>query len=318
MKSLIAIVCCFGIAAAGMAQDAAANPKAGRLQAKDANGDGRLTAAELGDVFWNRAKDFDANGDGALDAVELAAVMGKQKSKAKGGKGVQERPGGANAAFEIREFLGSNGQKIRYSLFVPKLRPEATPLLPLVLCLHGAGGNTEAANRLAVPQMQAKHPCIVMAPACEGESARWVMGDFRVQPSTRVVMPELMEALKAVVAETKADSKRVYVTGQSMGGVGTWGLIAAHPETFAAAVPVCGIWKADDAPKMNGVAIWAFHGEKDPTVPVTGSRDMIDALKRAGVKPEPKYTEFPGVGHGSWGPAYEKAELWDWLFAQRR
>jgi predicted peptidase len=69
---------------------------------------------------------------------------------------------------------------------------------------------------------------------------------------------------------------------------------------------------------MNGVAIWAFHGEADATVPVSGSRDMIAALKAAGVKPEPKYTEFPGVGHGSWEPAYDTSQLWDWMFAQKR
>jgi predicted peptidase len=69
---------------------------------------------------------------------------------------------------------------------------------------------------------------------------------------------------------------------------------------------------------MKGVALWAFHGEKDPTVPVTGSREMIAALKKANVSPEPKYTEFPGVGHGSWGPAYESNEMWEWMFEQRR
>lgn len=69
---------------------------------------------------------------------------------------------------------------------------------------------------------------------------------------------------------------------------------------------------------MNGVPVWAFHGADDPTVPVSGSRDMIAALKKGGVKPEPKYTELPGVGHGSWEPAYQTAELWEWLFAQKK
>ncbi len=284
--------------------------KFARLQSMDANKDGKLSKEELGEQFWSRASGYDANGDGVLDATELTAMQ----EKGRRGKEQQSRPGGANAAFEVREFKGSNGQTIRYSLFVPKDKPAA---LPLLLCLHGAGGNTDAANRLAAPEMQAKHPCIVMAPACDGKSTRWAKSEFR-GTDARIVMPELIEALDAVVAETKADAKRLYLTGQSMGGVGTWGIIAEHAVKFAAAVPVCGIWQTTDAAKMNGVAIWAFHGDQDEAVPVSGSRDMIAALKTAGVKPEPKYTEFPGVGHGSGGLAYEKVELWEWLFAQKR
>lgn len=284
--------------------------KFARLQTMDANKDGKLSKEELGAQFWGRASGFDANGDGVLDAAEIAAMQ----EKGRRGKDEQSRPGGANAAFDVREFKGTNGQTIRYSLFMPKDKPAG---LPLVLCLHGAGGNTEAANLLAAPEMQAKHPCIVIAPACDGKSTRWANSEFRASDA-RSVMPELMEALDAVVAETKADSKRLYLTGQSMGGMGTWGIIAEHAAKFAAAVPVCGIWQPADAPKMNGVPIWCFHGADDKTVPVSGSRDMIEALKKAAVKPEPKYTEFPGVGHGSWGPAYEMAELWEWMFAQKR
>lgn len=282
-----------------------------RLKTIDANKDGKVSKEELGEKFWGRASGFDADGDGALDAKEMEALM----SKGRRGKAEQARPGGVNSAFEVREHKTTDGQTMRYSLFVPRDQPEN---LPLVLCLHGAGGSTAAANLLAVAEMQAKHPCIVMAPACDGRETRWAKHEFRGGLEVRSVMPELMEALDAVVKATKADAKRLYITGQSMGGMGTWGIIASHADKFAAAVPVCGLWQAADAAKMNGVAIWAFHGADDKTVPVAGSRDMIEALKKAGVNPEPRYTELPGVGHGSWGPAYEKAELWEWLFAQRR
>lgn len=286
--------------------------KFARLESADANKDGKLSKEELGAQFWSRASGFDANGDGVLDAAELEAMKGKGRR----GNEQQARPGGANSAFEVREFKASNGETMRYSLFVPKEKGESA--LPLVLCLHGAGGGTDAANLLASPAMQAKHPCIVMAPACDGKNTRWAKSEFRGGADVRSVMPELIEALDAVVAETKADKARLYITGQSMGGMGTWGVIAEHAAKFAAAVPVCGIWQPEDAPKMSGVAIWAFHGAEDKTVPVSGSREMIEVLKKAEVKPEPKYTEFPGVGHGSWGPAYETAELWEWLFAQRK
>jgi predicted peptidase len=132
----------------------------------------------------------------------------------------------------------------------------------------------------------------------------------------RAVLPELMGALDALLRELPIDPDRVYLTGQSMGGFGTWGAIAAHPARFAAAVPVCGGWPPEDAPKMKRVPVWAFHGEQDKTVPVEGSRRIIAALKAAGV--EPRYTELPGVGHGSWDPAYATAELWDWMFAQKK
>ena len=299
------------ICSLAMAQDKGIN--ADRLMTKDANKDGKLSKEELGEQFWKRVAGFDADADGALDAKEIEAML----SKGRRGKAEQARPGAANAAFDVREFKATNDQTMRYSLFVPKGNTES---LPLVLCLHGAGGGTDAANLLASNAMQAKHPCIVMAPACDGKSTRWAKAkiEFRNGKDARSVMPELMEALNAVITETKADASRIYITGQSMGGMGTWGILASHAETFAAAVPVCGIWQTDDAPKMNGVPIWAFHGDKDEAVPVTGSRDMIEALKKAGVKPEPRYTEFAGVGHGSWGQAYATAELWEWMFAQRK
>lgn len=248
-----------------------------RLAVKETNTDGKLSRAELGEQFWKRAAGFDI--DETLGEQELAALL------AKGRRGVKEqaRPGGANAAFSVKEFRASNGQTLRYSLFVPTERSDER--LPLVLCLHGAGGNTAAANVLAAADMQKRHPCIVMAPACDGKSVRWVQHEYRGGDQIRAVMPELIEAVDHVVVEHKVDSTRPYITGQSMGGLGTWGLVANHPAKFAAAVPVCGTWSPADAKKMDGVALWAFHGADDRTVPASGSRDMIAALKAAKIKP---------------------------------
>ena len=155
MKTIIPIIGCF-IALGAFAQDKGA--KLDRIFDKNTNKDGKVTKDELGGKYWARAAGFNADGDGALDAKELAALTGKGGR----GRGEEARPGGANTSFEVREFKGANGQTIRCSLFVPKEKPAS---LPLVLCLHGAGGGTAAANILAAPEMQAKHPCIVMARA---------------------------------------------------------------------------------------------------------------------------------------------------------
>lgn len=296
-----------------VAMAAAQAPRAGlsleRLHAADRNRDGSLSQDELGESLWKRLAGFDTDGDGKLDTRELAALADVKGAASKD----ERRPGGANASFTIREHKASNGHTLRYSLFVPTDAPKK---LPVVLCLHGAGGNTAAANVLAGAALQKKHPCIIVAPACDGRGTRWVESTFRKSDKQRACTVELMETLDAVVRDTGADPSRIYVTGQSMGGVGTWGLLAAHPTKFAAAVPVCGIWEAADAAKLAKVPVWAFHGAKDPTVPVEGTRRMIDGMKAAGGTP--KYTEFPNVGHGSWDAAYATEGLWEWMFAQKR
>ena len=275
------------------------------LLSLDKNKDGKLTQDEVSPALWKRLAAFDANGDGVLSAEELAAA------DKKGGEG--RKPGGATATFEVRQFKAENGRTLEYSLFTPP-NVKAGTKLPLVLCLHGTGGGTDAARVLAQPERQAKHPCFVMAPSVGEKGNRWVDSAFR-EGKGRSVLPELIGALDAALRELPVDADRVYITGQSMGGVGTWGAIAAHPERFAAAVPVCGIWQPEDAPKMARVPVWAFHGDQDNAVPVEGSRKMIAALKAAGAAP--RYTEFPGVGHGSWDAAYATDAMWDWLFQQK-
>ncbi len=281
--------------------------KTERLEKLDANGDGKVDRDEVSEAVWKRIAAHDTNGDGVLSGEELDSLKGKASES--------RRPGGATSAFEVREFQASNTQTLRYSLFTPK-NVGAGEKLPLALCLHGAGGNTEAAKVLAAPEQQKKHPCFIVAPACETKQCRWVIGTFRNNPDQRAVEPELMEALDALLRDVAIDPDRVYLTGQSMGGLGTWGLIVAHPDRFAAAVPVCGAWEPSDAEKIAKVPVWAFHGAKDPTVPVEGSRRMIEAMKVAGGSP--RYTEYPDVGHGSWNAAYATTEMWDWMFQQRR
>ena len=102
-----------------------------------------------------------------------------------------------------------------------------------------------------------------------------------------------------------------------MGGYGTWGLLAEHPQLFAAAVPICGGGDRVAAEKMKDIPIWAFHGDQDEAVKVERSQEMVDAIKAAGGK-KVKLTNDEGVGHNSWSPTYDNDEVYDWLLSHER
>ena len=124
-----------------------------------------------------------------------------------------------------------------------------------------------------------------------------------------------VEIVKATAKEFSVDPERIYVMGLSMGGFGTWDLVMRHPDLFAAAVPICGGAHPAKAKDVKA-KVWTFHGGADTVVPVLGTQQMIDALKEA--KKDPKYTEFPGVGHDSWKNAWKQEGLVEWLFEQKK
>jgi predicted peptidase len=150
-----------------------------------------------------------------------------------------------------------------------------------------------------------------MAPAA-GKDESWASPRL----GSKQLLSAVLEAVRKLLETSPIDPDRVYVTGQSMGGYGSWGAAATAPDLFAAAVPVCGGGNPADAARIAKVAIWAFHGDADKTVPVEQSRTMIEALKKAGV--EPTYTEYAGVPHNSWDKAYAEDKMWEWMFAQKK
>jgi predicted peptidase len=101
-----------------------------------------------------------------------------------------------------------------------------------------------------------------------------------------------------------------------MGGMGTFSIAAAHPDRWAAIVPICGRGDVKTAAKLKDIPCWCFHGDADSAVNVSGSRNMMEAIKKAGGSP--KYTEYPGVGHNSWDKAYAEKELFPWLLEQKK
>jgi predicted peptidase len=216
--------------------------------------------------------------------------------------------------FEGRTYKNS-GHTMPYRLFIPK-GYDPSKKYPLVLWLHGSGsvGNDNrkqisSASTLGThtwtrSENQAKYPAFILAPQCPSGKAWTSPGELTT----------VLEILAAVQKEFSIDSQRLYVAGQSMGGYGTWALIALRPNMFAAAIPLCGGGHVADAPRIAKIPIWAFHGEADPTVSVWESRKMIEAIKKVGGKP--RYSEYPGVRHEVWERTFKEPGLLDWVFAQ--
>ena len=229
--------------------------------------------------------------------------------------------------FEKRKFQPREGATLLYRFLKPA-KVEAGKTYPLVLFLHGAGergdDNTKplvhGVKTFATPEFLAKFPCFVVVPQCP-ENTKWADIDWT---TNKVVIPEqespaaklVMQCLDGLEKEFPIDTNREYVTGLSMGGFGTWDAISRHPQRFAAAVPVCGGCDLSQAKKIAHIPIWTFHGAKDQVVKVERTREIVEALKAAGA--QPKYTEYPEVGHDSWNGAYKHQAMYDWLFAQKR
>jgi predicted peptidase len=218
-----------------------------------------------------------------------------------------------------------DGQKLPYRLLKPAKVEDGTRY-PLVIFLHGAGERgTDNEKQLVhgVPQFVAnreKYPCFLIAPQCP-DGKKWVEVDWSADAHTLPKDPGEVGQLTLALIEQSlkdlpVDPKRVYLTGLSMGGYGTWDILARRPELFAAAAPVCGGADEATATKIKDIPVWVFHGAKDGAVKVARSRNMVAALEKAGGKP--KYTEYPDVGHNSWDPAYKDPEFYEWLFAQSK
>ena len=205
---------------------------------------------------------------------------------------------------------------LRYLLSLPVGYERArTRRWPLILFLHGAGerGNDLAKVKLhgiprvveqrRVPEL-ADFPFIAVSPQCPTES--WW---------TRETLA-LEALLDAIEEEFRVDPDRIYVTGLSMGGFGTFALAAAQPHRFAAIAPVCGGGSRIDARRIAHLPTWVFHGAKDETVPLGCSSEMVEAIARFGGTP--RFTVYPDAKHDSWTETYDNPELYRWLLSHTR
>lgn len=226
-----------------------------------------------------------------------------------------------------------NQETYRYQVFVPA-NWDPHQKWPVILFLHGAGERgddgllqTDVGIGHALRTHAVDWPLVVVMPQCRRDKV-WTDPDMQAQA---------LAALDESMKEFHGDHKRVYLTGLSMGGYGTWDLATKFPPRFAALVVICGgieplkdwprlrVTLADDpkiadpfaeaARRIGKIPVWIFHGAADPAVPVEQSRKMVAALKA--VNDNVRYTEYPGVGHNSWDAAYAEPELAKWLLGRK-
>jgi predicted peptidase len=188
---------------------------------------------------------------------------------------------------------------------------------PLILFLHGAGERGSDVQKVAVHgpvKYVSAHPdlpFIIVSPQC---------------PEHQIWSKEVLLALlDEIMANYAVDTNRVYLTGLSMGGYGTWDLGTTCPGKFAALVPICGggelisvlMSSRDEGPALKSLGVWAFHGGKDPVVPMQESQRMVDTLKKIGAQ-DVKLTIYPEAQHDSWTETYNNPELYEWLLKHAR
>ena len=229
-----------------------------------------------------------------------------------------------SARFSYNKYGNDKGDTLLYRQLLPD--SDTFRRYPLVIFLHGSGerGNDNEAQlkwgvaNFATDQNMVLHPAFVIAPQCP-EKISWSSfsrPDMKLQPTPTKPMELLIGLIHQLIRTQRIDSNRIYITGLSMGGYGTYDAILRYPHLFAAAVPVCGAGDASKASSIAHLPLWIFHGAEDPAVDPKYSLEMFQALTKAGARPG--FTQYPEVGHFSWLHAYSDQIMMEWLFRQHK
>ena len=272
-------------------------------------------------------------------ALPVAAAMAFQEidQAAVPGKVTVSAADGVSDSIENEEGEGVDNPEeeeltVPFRLVVPA-EIEEGKTYPLIVFLHGAGerGDDNALQlkhfvaRMATEQMRQKYPCFILAPQCPKER-RWVDvdwgdvrgGAFPERPS--LPLAGAIKAYRETLESRPIDRSRIYITGLSMGGYGTWHLADLLRDEVAAAVPICGGGDVGDAKRYVGLPLWVYHGAKDRAVPVERSRQMVEAIRK--VDGDVNYTEYIDGGHQIWDDAYfgtdDDPGVLPWLFEQKK
>lgn len=230
--------------------------------------------------------------------------------------------------FRYNQFANEEGDTLQYRFLFPDYNLRRK--FPLVIFLHGSGerGNDNEAQlkwgvrEFADENMMIKFPAFVVAPQCPDEMG-WenvIENDttktITLKPAPSKTMELVISLIHQLITEFPVDTNRIYITGLSMGGYGTYDAIMRYPDLFAAAVPVCGAGDTSKAASIAHIPIWIFHGAEDSSVDPQYSLDMFSALSKAGA--HPGFTQYPEVGHFSWLAAYTDPMMIAWLFRQHK
>jgi predicted peptidase len=233
---------------------------------------------------------------GLAFCTTITAALGAGAPNAESG---QQRPQKLQRTIKVN---------LDYLMYLPKDYAQKDSW-PLLLFLHGSGergDNLDLVKKHGPPKLIAagkEFPFIVVSPQCPKYCQDW-------QPC------ELLALLDEITEKYKVDKDRVFVTGLSMGGYGTWSLAAYSPDRFAAIVPICGEGDPGWAQRISPIPVWVFHGGKDTVVPIKGDKELVAALKKAGG--DVKFTVYPEAKHDSWTQAYNDPDLYKWMLAQQR
>jgi len=228
--------------------------------------------------------------------------------------------------FSAGRYADGKGDTLNYRFLTPDY--DTFRKYPLVIFLHGSGerGNDNVAQlkwgvmNFSTDQNMKLHPSFVIAPQCPANQdwASFLKDKEHPGISLAPFPSKPMELLISLIYETikkfPIDTNRIYITGLSMGGFGTFDAIERYPDLFAAAVPVCGGGDISRATSIKNIPLWIFHGAEDPAVDPDLSFKMVEALINTGA--HPGYTQYPGVGHFSWIAAYSDPLMIEWLFRQ--
>jgi len=230
--------------------------------------------------------------------------------------------------FSLNQYKNNKGEILNYRLLYPDY--DTIRKYPLVIFLHGSGerGSDNKAQlkwgvaNFATDKAMTLHPAFIIVPQCP-KNDNWSNvenylkgGSVKLKATPSKPMELLIALIHKFIKNNRVDTNRIYITGLSMGGYGTYDAIERYPNLFAAAVPVCGAGDTSKAKTIAHIPIWIFHGNEDAAVNPKHAKNMYNALNKAGGNPG--FTMYPGVGHFSWLATYSDPEMMAWLFNQHK